>query len=428
MKTRNLMIIGTMLIAAMLIVGCDFTETSSAFDDIELTAEENIAIWAYSVGLEDFSSSYSNGILELTYVIPPDLLGQNAHFNLISSAFLQAATFYTDSESIVLNEKINSPDTNFNFAVRELDTVSVDTVDILAYVNGDIDLEEFIERIDIVILLNFEDLVICGDSICNGDENCDTCEDCSCSEGEVCDDGACAADLSCEEDSDCSDDQVCLDDKCTEVACTEDSECDEGQICSDYECIEVVCAEDLDCNDEDYCTDDSCSFAGNINAVCSYDDVDDCDDNDGCCPSGCIFDDDNDCEETNETEVDAGDSSWTTGSVTLPTELDGDHAFFDFETQSIISDFNTGDIFTNFFNDLMGECNEGGVSCGEVKLETSLTFEEMIDPPTEDYEGSAEPSVGERYWVKTIEGNYGKLEITAIDDETSITFDWGFQE
>jgi len=35
MKTRNLMIIGTMLIAAMLIVGCDFTETSSAFDDIE---------------------------------------------------------------------------------------------------------------------------------------------------------------------------------------------------------------------------------------------------------------------------------------------------------------------------------------------------------------------------------------------------------
>jgi hypothetical protein len=60
--------------------------------------------------------------------------------------------------------------------------------------------------------------------------------------------------------------------------------------------VTVVCYSDSDCDDGDPCTTDTCNNPGTSSALCSYTRITSCMDNDGCCPTGCNVNIDNDCE------------------------------------------------------------------------------------------------------------------------------------
>ncbi|MCD4759753.1 hypothetical protein K8R33_02615 [archaeon] len=137
----------------------------------------------------------------------------------------------------------------------------------------------------------------CPDTICNGVETCNSCpSDC----------GVCPA---CEETitdwCDCGGDNYqtgyCCDSfwqigECS-VGCTEDSECDylDDLPCIDGFCNVDTCEEsypEVSCDDSNPCTEnDICSAGSCIPGT----EITSCIDSDGCCPSGCTIDNDNDC-------------------------------------------------------------------------------------------------------------------------------------
>ncbi len=80
--------------------------------------------------------------------------------------------------------------------------------------------------------------------------------------------------------------------------CSSDADCFSGEICCDSKCIIPSCSYDTDCDDNNACTTDSCNYAGTCDAYCIYEDVTACQNDDGCCPAGCDYTDDNDCAST----------------------------------------------------------------------------------------------------------------------------------
>ena len=63
---------------------------------------------------------------------------------------------------------------------------------------------------------------------------------------------------------------------------------------NDCEEPEGECSDDADCNDDNNCTIDIC---GGIPKNCSYEEITECIPDDGCCPSGCNSTTDNNCPE-----------------------------------------------------------------------------------------------------------------------------------
>ena len=104
----------------------------------------------------------------------------------------------------------------------------------------------------------------------------------------------------CSTNADCVDDNNCTMDECYDWTCYNtpitmcidyDDCCPSGcQVYEDYDCRE--CVTGMDCDDGDSCTYDSCSYYGE----CYHYDITSCSDDDGCCPSGCLYSQDNDCE------------------------------------------------------------------------------------------------------------------------------------
>ena len=56
-----------------------------------------------------------------------------------------------------------------------------------------------------------------------------------------------------------------------------------------------ACSANTECNDYIACTVDSCKNVGQGNSFCSYDPIEACVNNDGCCPAGCTAVTDSDC-------------------------------------------------------------------------------------------------------------------------------------
>ncbi|MFH1669037.1 MAG: hypothetical protein ABIA62_03855 [Candidatus Woesearchaeota archaeon] len=278
-----------------------------------------------------------------------------------------------------------------------------------------------------------EKLIVCGDDDCDDTESYESCPD-DCKKPSVCGDGTCDPSETCGKcarDCACKQGYLCVLEKCIENKCSSNSQCDDLQMCYDSECVDVVCKLNADCKDDDACTRDRCAFAGNKNAYCNFDTIKDAEDNDGCCPRGYECGEDDDCctDSDNTTSEDDG---WVTGKITMPPESDGDHLFFDFSAGMTTTDTEDGDIYFNLDGDLMGECSDG--ECAEVREEDALSFTEMIDPPTSGYGSVAENiNDGQRFWVRTLEGDYAKIYITGLDYDSEddleyVDFRWGYQE
>ncbi|KYK27216.1 hypothetical protein AYK26_04095 [Euryarchaeota archaeon SM23-78] len=95
-----------------------------------------------------------------------------------------------------------------------------------------------------------------------GDGNCDSWETCS----------SCSQDCKCPTDCTCTSPQIC----CNEV------------------CITPTCSQNSDCGSNP-CKVYTCNNPGTCSSACSSQDITLCTNNDGCCPSGCIQGNDNDC-------------------------------------------------------------------------------------------------------------------------------------
>ena len=156
---------------------------------------------------------------------------------------------------------------------------------------------------------------VCGDGFVENGELCDGNCPVSCDDG-----NACTTDVlngsaaSC--DASCANLLIveCIDgDGCCAAGCKADNDsdcsgsCGNGQL-EGGELCDGNCP--VDCEDGDSCTVDQLSGSPDTcNAVCQHFDVDVCDDNDGCCPQGCIEAGDADCRN---------DQSWV--ELTDPIE------------------------------------------------------------------------------------------------------------
>ena len=128
---------------------------------------------------------------------------------------------------------------------------------------------------------------VCGDGNCDEGEKC--CLDCGCPSGFWCDDMACVPRPYCG-DGLCKDSENCAN-------CFVDCKCGQGKVCHEEMCTSVECNRNRDCNDDEPCTQDICYFGGDANAYCGHEKIKACDDSDGCCPAGCSFANDLDCED-----------------------------------------------------------------------------------------------------------------------------------
>lgn len=157
----------------------------------------------------------------------------------------------------------------------------------------------------------------CNDSDCLDPEICrnNLCVEIDCDCGYILN-GNCVS-YECCKNTDCQNNEICQDNKCTKLdcgyctypdrhkcrpyECCKDSDCDDKNASTrDYcenptktnaKCIhEIICKSDSDCNDKNDCTIDKC-----VKTKCQYSPVTKCTNDDGCCPEGCIFQNDNDC-------------------------------------------------------------------------------------------------------------------------------------
>lgn len=117
-------------------------------------------------------------------------------------------------------------------------------------------------------------------------------------------DNDCTEEDECKSNSDCNDNNPCTDDLCSgnPKTCSNDeittcSGSDRDSCCpsncdyySDKDCN--LCENDGDCDDDDECTIDLCHGSPQ---TCSNQAIITCEDDDGCCPTGCNQGNDNDC-------------------------------------------------------------------------------------------------------------------------------------
>lgn len=78
----------------------------------------------------------------------------------------------------------------------------------------------------------------------------------------------------------------------TNETCCTDCGCTTGT-CIKNICTIVMCKEDKDCDDKNNCTIDKCTDM----KKCSNTKIEECKSGDGCCPSGCRYENDTDCEK-----------------------------------------------------------------------------------------------------------------------------------
>ena len=133
----------------------------------------------------------------------------------------------------------------------------------------------------------------CNNSVCGENETCQdhvcgelVCGDCQYIENQTC------LNYTCCSNSDCYDSNASTTDRCKNQG-TLDSECEH----LDYNCLV-----NADCNDDNHSTKDRCLVA---TKKCSNELIDDCIDNDHFCPEDCNHTEDNDCEATDECNVSA---------------------------------------------------------------------------------------------------------------------------
>jgi hypothetical protein len=92
-------------------------------------------------------------------------------------------------------------------------------------------------------------------------------------------------------------DYQCGDGNCnsteTNESCCTDCGCTAG-ICINNICAEPECKEDKDCDDNDKCTTDKCNAE---TGKCKSAKTTECKTGDGCCPEGCKYENDTDCEK-----------------------------------------------------------------------------------------------------------------------------------
>lgn len=113
---------------------------------------------------------------------------------------------------------------------------------------------------------------VCGNGVCETGENYENCDDCPLPQ---CMDGI-------DKDGD------------GKIDYPDDPGC--SGLSDDDENDEIACYFDADCEDEDPCTIWYCENPGNEDAYCFlYATITACINDDGCCPPGCTFIDDNDC-------------------------------------------------------------------------------------------------------------------------------------
>jgi hypothetical protein len=144
---------------------------------------------------------------------------------------------------------------------------------------------------------------VCGDGVTEGPEACDGNCPTNCNDGDACTTdslngsaASCSAECRFEPITTCQDGDGCCapgcdgsnDDDCAPVEMCGNGQIDAGETC-DGDCP-------TSCNDGVACTTDSLvGSAASCNAQCSYDPITVCQDGDGCCPTGCSFDNDDDC-------------------------------------------------------------------------------------------------------------------------------------
>lgn len=181
----------------------------------------------------------------------------------------------------------------------------------------------------------------CSVDICGGSpKTCTNSELFSCVDNDGCcpdgcetfGDSDCQTTQECQTDLDCDDGNIGTTDSCNQITntcsntlktCSQRNGfiCSSNQSCANSlltvsdttNCCPVQCTGsnqceiDNDCNDNNSCTVDNCS--GNPK-TCSNTNITSCTNGDGCCPAGCVFDNDNDCAAP------VGDLS-ATGNLTL---------------------------------------------------------------------------------------------------------------
>ena len=170
--------------------------------------------------------------------------------------------------------------------------------------------------------ISIEIVATCGDNACNEDyeDQRICCADCGClnNKTDICLDNICinAALNQCLSDVECDDNNKTTLDGCSGVprkcshklyACSEN----EVGVCNDDdpetsdECISGLCkftpykelakcSTNEECDDNNVCSSDSCE---GLPKACANKEIKTCKDNDGCCPSRCKTDKDNDCSE-----------------------------------------------------------------------------------------------------------------------------------
>lgn len=159
--------------------------------------------------------------------------------------------------------------------------------------------------------------VVCNDSNeCTTDdcnEDVDSCEytpvadDTACSGG-ICCSGSCVS-PTCSANVDCNDGNECTTDTCNypgtcAAYCSytnlpDDTVCT-GGVCCGGTCSQPACLGDADCDDGEACTEDVCFSPGTCSAFCDNEEISMCRNDDGCCPAGCDYTNDNDCKTTTE--------------------------------------------------------------------------------------------------------------------------------
>ncbi|NOX71689.1 MAG: S8 family peptidase [Candidatus Micrarchaeota archaeon] len=146
------------------------------------------------------------------------------------------------------------------------------------------------------VCVNNPDDSLCDDGVfCNGEEICNPYEGCEAGVPPSCDDG-----------NECTTDSCSYDfDGCDNIPLPDGTACSEG-ICCNGACSAPSCAEDTDCDDGDACTVDLCINQDSCDATCAHEPVTSCIDDDGCCPAGCDYTNDNDCEPEEVKCWDAG--------------------------------------------------------------------------------------------------------------------------
>src|SRR3989344_3864400 len=105
-------------------------------------------------------------------------------------------------------------------------------------------------------------------------------------------------------------------------SCISDCGCSGSNNCCSGLCVIPQCINDPQCDDSNTCTVELCKNPNTCLASCTYTTINQCDDGDGCCPSGCTVNNDDDCGGGNQTQIICGDGICVAGELCYSCSLD----------------------------------------------------------------------------------------------------------